>query len=234
MTDIPGLPSLPNDFPALAGIVLLVDDLVSPPQSNLWGIFLDGEPVVLADNVLSLDFKQEFLICDYPVEGGSFASYNKVQRPAEVKLRFSAGNSLSNRTAFLQSIQNVIGDTNLYDIVSPEVTYINFNFIHQDYKRTAQEGNGLISVDIWCREVRPASSSSTNTTTSSGGGNSSNDQTGSASGGSVIDNDFADINSPQSPSAYPQVNNGNSSPTSPTVGQQSTFTAAASGGFGGL
>jgi hypothetical protein len=217
---LPGLPSLPNDFPAfVAGISLLTDDLVSPPQTNQWGIFLNGEAVVLADNVLSLEFKQEFSICDYPVEGGSFASYNKVQRPAEAKVRFSAGTDLPTRTAFLQSVQNVIGDTNLYDIVSPEVTYINFNFIHQDYKRTATEGNGLISLDIWCREVRPASSSTSNTTTSTSGGNtSSTDLTGTPQG--TINDDFAAINAPQSPSASPQVNDGNVSPTNPTTGQQ--------------
>jgi hypothetical protein len=218
-----GLPNLPSDIAGLfsAAVSLLTGDAVglgaNTPQ---WGIFLDGEPVIVADSVIAFEYSQDFHISDYPIEQGAFASYNKVQRPGEVKFRFGTGGSLTDRQAFLQSINAVISDTNLYDIVTPEITYSNFNLTHQDYRRTGQSGAGLLTVDVWAEEVRPAQlATSTITTNATGNTTTTNPQAGTPN--ATVASDFSDINQPQNPTASPQVNGGNVQPQAPTAAQQS-------------
>lgn len=203
------MPSLPgaeaNLFETAALLVADAFGLVASSAAPQWGIFLDGEAVVLADNVLSVSYRQDFEISNYPVEQGSFGSYNKVQKPFDIRIRFSRGGSVSDRQEFLDSLQSIIGDTNLYDVVTPEATYTNVNLIHQDYDRMASKGLGLIVVDIGCQEVRPAALASSSTTTST---SSANPNTGSQTPNQVVSGDFAAIDNPQSASASPQVNGG--------------------------
>ena len=135
----------------------------------------------------------------------------------------------------LNSIGAVIGDVNLYDVVTPDATYIGFSFTHQDYRRSAQEGAGLLSVDVSMEEVRSASlivsSSGTGvspanggvTTVTAGNGGTSAFQ----SNNSGMADDFSQINSPQSPAASPQVNGGNVVPQTPTASQSAAFDANA-------
>ena len=169
MADIPnvdGVPSLASY--AANDIVLLVEDLFSlifgssEPQ---WGIFLDGEAVIAADSTISFEYKQDTPVSDYPVEDGGFQSYDKVQLPGDIRMRFTAGGSVSNRANFLASIDAVMNTTDLYDVLTPEQVYLGYNFSHRDInKRTASNGVGLIAVDLWLTEIRVTSTATfTNT-----------------------------------------------------------------------
>jgi hypothetical protein len=136
--------------------VLLVEDLISAfsgifgPQ---WGIFLDGIPIVAAQSVMSFEFRQDWTIANYPIENGSFQTYDKVEVPFVTKVRFNQGGSLSDRTNFLNSIAAIAGDFNLYDVVTPEFIYLDCNITHYDYRRTANQGLGLITVDVWLQQI---------------------------------------------------------------------------------
>lgn len=161
---MPNIPNVPG-VPALASysadaIILLVSDAIGSlddfagPQ---WGIFLDGEAVIDFDNFVSFDLRQDLPVSDYPVEEGAFQSYDKVQLPTDIRVRLSAGGSESNRQNFLASIDDVMNTVDLYDIVTPEQTYVSYNFTHRDLHRGATNGAGLISVDLHLREIRVTS-----------------------------------------------------------------------------
>jgi len=217
---IPGLPALPG---AIAGIfsevVLLTSDLLSGLDSAFpqWGIFdQGGNAVVIADTVLSVEYRQDFKITTAPVEQGSFASYNKVQIPFDIKIRFAAGGSAANRQEFLTSIQDIIGDTNLYDVVTPDAIYTNVNLTHQDYARSASRGLGLIVVDVWMEEVRPA-----NVATSAAAAQTGNTPSTNPDASASFDDRFSAIGTPQSPAASPTANDGTVQPQTPTSAQTS-------------
>lgn len=234
MSILPGLPDLPSDVSSLfSAIAALTSDVVGVGDSpSQWGIFLNGAAVVQADNVVSVEYKQDFSISDYPVEQGGFSSYNKVQHPQELLLRFSTGGSVADRTAFLASIAAIIGDTNLYDVVTPEATYTNLNLTHQDYRREASKGLGLVVVDIRCEEVRSASLSISSSNTSSGTSAGSSSAVTRGADLPDLSQPSSFINNPQSPSASPQVNGGNVQPVQPTAAQSATFDANAASGTG--
>ena len=137
------------------GIVMLLEDAVSAILGLLtpqWGIYLDGVPVLTYDNQVNFGYSQEWQISTYPVEQGSFFNYDKVQKPAEIRCRFSSGASVLNRQAMLQSIDAVMNTTDLYDVVTPEETYIGFNFIRREYDREAANV-GLVVIDLIMMEV---------------------------------------------------------------------------------
>lgn len=119
-----------------------------------WGVFLNGIPIVFADSVATFDYKQEWTISDYPVEQGAFETYDKVELPFEVRIRFTAGGSEINRFNLLNSIAAIADSVTLLDVVTPEQVYPSVTISHYDYRRTAQNGVGLIQVDVWFTEVR--------------------------------------------------------------------------------
>lgn len=217
MVDYPNVPDVPG-VPALArgpsntgfSIPLLFQDLVSflvGSEAAQWGLFKDGVPVVIADSVLSFDYRQDFQALTYPIEEGGFETYNKVQLPFAVRLRFGTGGSESDREALLSSIAAAVASNELFDAVTPEAIYLSVNPIHQDYKRD-KNNVGIIAVDVWCTEIRvtaTAAFGNTQATQNAQGGasNSTTVITARPAGTSA-----AAINNPQSPSAAPQVNDG--------------------------
>lgn len=135
-----------------------------------WGIYQGGSPVVLADNVVSFDYRQQWAVSDFPVERGGFESYNKVYIPYDARFRFTAGGSESNREALLSSIAAIAGLTTVYNIVTPEAIYPSATITHYDYTRTSNNGLGLMIVDVWTQEIRQTAAramSSTSSATSS-------------------------------------------------------------------
>jgi hypothetical protein len=188
--DVPnvlGVPALARDpTAAIQNIVLLMQDApisFGAPLGDQWGIFLNGAPVVQADCVVSFSYKQDWAIADYQVEQGGFESYDKVERPFDVRVRYSAGGDDANRQALLDSIAAIADDLNFYDVATPETTYSSANVQHYDYARTAVNGVGLLTVDVWLLEVRQ-----TGTTTASG--------TATASSGSITSPQDASATSP--------------------------------------
>lgn len=159
MVNIPDVPGVPVnlDFSAesLIGIILAQADSAFLPASlgPTWGIFSGGGLIVSADTVTDFTFKKESVLSDYPVEGGAFESYDKVQVPYNPRIRFAAGGTESARAALLASIDAISGDLNLYDVITPEVVYTSVNVIHYDYHRTATSGYGLLQVDVWLEQV---------------------------------------------------------------------------------
>jgi hypothetical protein len=142
--------------------VLMTADTYFPPSSPFieqWGIFQAGIPIITADSVISMEYKQEWIISDYPLEGGRFESYDKVFVPFDVRFRFSMGGSEARRAALLDSVAAIAGDLNFYSAVSPERAYPSVNVAHYDYRRTSINGLGLLIVDVWLNEIRVAGQS---------------------------------------------------------------------------
>lgn len=204
---------------------LLTEDTVTQfsgifgPQ---WGIFLDGAPTVDANSVISFEYRKDFTISDYPVEQGGFESYDKVQLPGICKVRYAQGGSVADRQAFLASIEAIDNDTNLYDVVTPEVTYISFNIHHVDYRRTANQGMGLITVDVWLTEIRIANNFGL------GIGTFASLFGGSTGTGS---NPTLNASQVQNPSAADQFNSGIQQPGNPTSSQNLNYDADNQGTF---
>lgn len=174
MPNVPNLPGVPSlsSF-ARNEVTFLAADAIAILQSRLfpeqWGIFENGAPVIPADNVVSLDFKQESTISQYPVEQGAFESYDKVASPFEARLQFSRGGSVIDRQQILNTIDAISKTLTLFDVVTPERIYTSVNITHYDYHRSANRGAGMIVLDVLCTEVRVNATPSFSSTQSPSG-----------------------------------------------------------------
>lgn len=179
---VPGVPSLPRSakFPAAARMVLgLTQGLLWRlfQVDTRWGIFDSkgkalGDPAKFTGFVGSLldsaglgstlstggvEYSKETRVSDFPLERGSFASYNKVEQPANPSVTLCLTGSEKNRRTFLEAIDKATKSTDLYSVVTPEVTYVNYSVERYSYSRRSSKGATLLIVDISLREIRQVS-----------------------------------------------------------------------------
>lgn len=174
--DVPFGPGVPSVLRA-AGVFSTTDvgSLLTSDATDLgvlaapqWGIFTTaGDPVLTTDTgvdtVISVDMRREARIITAPTEMGGFQSYNKVALPNDARLRMAVAGSSDARAAFLQQLDALQDDLNLYAVVTPDATYPNVNQIHYDYSRQRQGGGAsMVVVDVWFEEVRQSAQASTN------------------------------------------------------------------------
>ena len=158
MTGIPNIP----DFKGLvtSGSNALIGlggaAIIRAIFGSVWGLVNEfGVPVVLADNVLGLSFQSASTIVNAPIEGGSFASYNKVATPSQAVVQMSKGSGGAlQRGAFLAQLLALEGSTLKFYVISPEFVHRNMCITNVDYARSAQEGVQLIVVNVSLEEVR--------------------------------------------------------------------------------
>jgi hypothetical protein len=162
--NVPALPGVPQLLRSALGVPANNVTLGPQVQSALFGAVAAGptwaildanlNPVIVPDSFLNFDIRKEWKLSDYPVQQGSFASYNKVIQPFETSVRFSKGGNLSARTQFLNQIEAIEGDTNLYTVVTPEKAYPSVNVTRSEITRRGAEGAFfLCEVDVYFRQI---------------------------------------------------------------------------------
>ena len=114
-----------------------------------------GTPLIVPDSVVDFEWRGEQKVPNYPLEQGSFSSYNKVAMPFDARVTCTcSGNGPMSKSAFLIAIQTYLGGMQLCSIVTPDATYTPCSLIHADYRREARNGISLIVVQLWFQEIR--------------------------------------------------------------------------------
>ena len=142
----------------------LYDFFVVPPK---WGIYLPGTSTkaISVSSVLAMDIAGAADVSDYPIEQGSFVSYNKVVLPDVFQFRIAQDGFEANRTSLLDWLQRVKNGLDVFDVVCPEFVYPNATLIRYTIRRTAGNGASMITADCVFQQVRekPAKYSTSNT-----------------------------------------------------------------------
>lgn len=157
----PGVPSIPGNVPPTVPTLGVDSSEDFGAESSTWGVYRDGALVVEFDTFLSIDFRRDWAISDFPLEQGKFESYDKVDLPYNARVRFGSGVSEPNQQALLDSVKAIAGDTLFYQVVTPIAVYYPVNVQHFDYRQTSTNGVGLLVVEMWLQEIRPDGTSST-------------------------------------------------------------------------
>ncbi|MBN4111752.1 phage baseplate protein [Proteus mirabilis] len=153
--DIPNWKGLPNAG-LDAGISLGGAALINSLFGNYWGIFNEyGVPLLLADNVISLQYENKSRVVNAPIERGTFASYNKISDPwkATVQMSKGSGGALE-RGAFLAQLEILSKSTLRFIVITPEFVYKFANIVGYDLAREAKDGATLIKVNVHLEEIR--------------------------------------------------------------------------------
>ncbi len=164
-----------------------VEDFVNNFSSQ-WGI-LNSEGISFTgfgasligavQSMYSLNYNKQMAVADFPVEQGGFASYNKVEMPANPIIVLNFMGNVSDREQFINAIDVATKSTDLYTIITPEITYVNYTIEKYNYSRSAARGKTLISIQLYLKEIRQVSQQNPNN--SGGAINGSNNPTNSGS-----------------------------------------------------
>lgn len=156
------LSQLTGSLGSLTGDGAAVTAQAAPFQ---WGIFTaGGAPVLTGDNVFAVTYARDYRVATFPVERGSFESYNKVEQPIDLMLTFTKGGTVAERGTFLAMCDIAQTSLELYSVATPEATYTEMNVVHIAYDRTAASGATLLRVDVGLQRVRAyATATFTNT-----------------------------------------------------------------------
>ncbi len=168
---VPAFPDVPNvmGVPALIrraqpvldaiGYVNSIDNkiqrLLTPPVEALWGIFdANGRKVLTPETFVSFDYRRESRVMEYPIEQGSFASYNKVDASFDASITMATGGTPSDREALLTAVELLMLSLDLYTIVTPEKTYPSVSLTGNSFTRQQNNGSHQIIVTLRFKEIR--------------------------------------------------------------------------------
>lgn len=168
--DAPGVPAMLRDPlaavpPVYTPAASLILDFVSPTAPGVsattdealgtWGVFYaDGQLAVEPDTFLGIEYRNSTRISNYPLEEGAFESYNKVADPFDVVVGLACGGSMERRTEFLAVVRALAGSLDLFTVVTPEEVFESVNIERYDYKRSERNGVGLVTVNLYFKEIR--------------------------------------------------------------------------------
>ena len=121
-----------------------------------------GQNICTFTSFIDSEIKDEQKVTNEAVEEGSFASYNKVETPLEVKVTLG----LSGTTAVLQNaldaLKKYCHSTDLVNLVTPTAEYESLNLERFDYQLKRENGRGALYVALQLVEIRQVKTVYTN------------------------------------------------------------------------
>jgi hypothetical protein len=124
-------------------------------SAKITNIKIKGNYALQPDSFIKFEYKETHKIPNYPVEQGSFQSYNKVTLPYEIKLIVTKS-GIFNITPFINQILLLLNSTDLLSIVTPDKIYNSANLVNFDYRKESKNGAVLLIAELTFQEVRIA------------------------------------------------------------------------------
>ena len=166
---MPADPQYP-DVPIAPGVPPVLRVIQPPPLPNpltsdnlkqsgtaaaQWGIFSStGKAVLDVDSVIAFENATDYTISNFPVEGGKFESYNKVQVPYNLRIVVTKSGKDIDRMNFQKALDDLCASTDFFTVVTSDKTYSPVNPIGYNFQRNAQQGLSMLTVEIRCMQVR--------------------------------------------------------------------------------
>lgn len=156
---VPGVPAVARSLlnPGTATEPQLTQDsiTVTATAKNEWGVYTAAGALALEpDSITAIGYDAEYRVADYPIEEGGFETYDKVALPFQNRVVMTKGGTLEQRRTFLRAVEELRGDLELYNVVTPEWTYLNVNIVRTSLDRSRENGSGLITVELQLQEIR--------------------------------------------------------------------------------
>lgn len=100
---------------------------------------------------------------DEPIEKGSFATYNRVIEPRSITARLSVEGNAAKLQSAIDRLTDLCENDETITLTTPEQSYKNMMLESFDYRRDAQNGRGVLYVDLRFKEIREVASQQTTT-----------------------------------------------------------------------
>lgn len=155
---------------------------------ELWTLLDEsGATAVTFTSFINIDYRNEGRALSYPVEQGSFASYNKTQNPLDIRVTLSAQGTNADFEYILLQLDDYQKQAVRLSISTPAALYENMTLESYSYRRGQDNNAGILTVELNLVEVREVETqvkttviTSPKNATSSGKTNTGRKQAGSA------------------------------------------------------
>jgi len=128
-----------------------------------WTLVTEGGGTICSfTSFISSNIKDESKVCSEAVEEGSFASYNKVDSPLEIKVTLGISGADYVLQGALQSLERYSHSTELVSLITPSAEYSSLNLRKYDYRLDRRTGYGALYVTLDLVEVRQVRSEYSN------------------------------------------------------------------------
>lgn len=171
--DYPGVPPIPRTAvgsPAI-NISLATTDgssIGNSQQEPVWGIFsaTDNSAIYVPSeggtlSTYSFDYSRQTTVSTFPVEAGSFASYDKVWSPANPVVTLAFSGSESEKIALLRNLEAACLYPVLWNVKTPDAEYDNYTIERYTYRRMATKGATLLLINVSLKEIKQVTASYT-------------------------------------------------------------------------
>lgn len=112
-----------------------------------------------------IEFTQEksSRLPDEFIEKGSFATYNRIVEPRSITCRLAVKGTSSDLQNAIDRLTTLSENDEKITFTTPEQSYKNMMLESFDYRRDAQNGRGVLYVDLRLKELREVQSAQTTT-----------------------------------------------------------------------
>lgn len=106
-------------------------------------------------------YLQKNSIVQYPIEQGSFASYNKLNNPANIGVvltksgfNLNLGEGVFSKEKFIDDLNSYSNGVKKVDIVTPSKTFLSYSIESMSFSNAIEEGSDILIVTLEIKEIR--------------------------------------------------------------------------------
>lgn len=122
---------------------------------GLWGLYdAEGNAIAEFTRFYSFDRTGESRITEYPVEEGAFASANKVNSSATIRVALAKDGNWPEISAAIDAIEAARLGTALLTVTTPFKTYAGYNLVRFDYGHKDDISAYTLAASLNLQEVR--------------------------------------------------------------------------------
>jgi len=133
----------------------LLNTMLSALMPRQWAILDEkGGSAVSFTSFIDLDYKNEGQALEYPIEEGSFATYNKIQNSMELRVTIAIQGTDADFNDLLSKLQDYQAKAVKLSIATPSDFYEGFTLEGLTYKRTVENNAHMLTVELTFKEVR--------------------------------------------------------------------------------
>ena len=127
-------------------------------QWDNWSLTSNGQSLVEFTSLIDADFRLNGRVSTEPVESGGFAAYNKVQSPNDIYATLGVQGTAAELQDVLDTLVRLKQGLATFSFVTPEQEYQNLTLEGFDYKRSRENGIGVLFVSLHMLEIKQVSS----------------------------------------------------------------------------
>jgi hypothetical protein len=114
----------------------------------------DSSIAVGFSHIMELEMKAEGKVIATPIEQGSFASYNKVAEPTEIRALLAVEGSNADLQSVVERMFELKESTTLVNFVTPIREYQKYTLGNFSYQQAAEKGTNVLYVEFNLFEIK--------------------------------------------------------------------------------